>query len=338
MITIPGVLVVTGLAIVFLPIWLPLAALADIVFAPKRMRFSRIGMVIVLLGINEISTLVLVTALWVRSGFGLRVWTDAGQDRMQRALRHYALGLVRCTKQALGVRIEVTGLDEAVGSGGPLVVFGHHTSLLDSAIPVELLASRSFALRYVIKKTLAYGPAFDVGGHMLPIHFVDRTGKRTNGEMAAITSLASGLKARDAVVLFPEGTFFNARRKARAIERLMTTSPHLVERAERMRHTLPPRAGGALAMLDGANGVDVLFVAHAGLESFTSIPNIFRNIPLRDPVAIHCWRVVAADIPFDPIQRFDWLFDQFERMDQWVVEQLDTKGLNVKQPKGLKVA
>lgn len=338
MITIPGVVLVVVLAVVLLPIWLPTAALVDVITAPKRMRFCRIGFVVLLLAINEISTLIFLGFLWVRTGFGFRVWSDTGQERMQRSLRHYALGLVRCTKQALGVRLVVTGLDEAVAEGGPLVVFGHHTSLLDSALPVELLASRSFSLRYVIKKTLAYGPAFDVGGHMLPIHFVDRTGKRTDGETAAISSLASGMKDRDAVVLFPEGTFFNTRRKARAIERLKSDAPHLVARAEAMRHTLPPRAGGALAMLEGAGDVDVLFVAHAGLESFTSIPNIVRNIPLRDPVAIHCWRVVAREIPTNPDQRYDWLFDQFERMDRWVVEQLDTERRNGKEPTGLKVA
>ncbi len=337
-ITVPGVVVIGVLSIALLPIWLPIAALVDIVTAPKRMRFSRIGLVVVLLAINEITTVLLVTSVWVRSGFGLRVRTQSGQRRMQRVLRYYALGLVRCTKQALGVRLAVTGLDDAMAEGGPVVVFGHHTSLLDSALPVELLATRGFAMRYVIKKTLAYGPAFDIGGHLLPIHFVDRTGKRTDGEMAAITTLASGMVGDEAVVLFPEGTFFNPRRKERAISRLKTDAPHLVSRAEGMRHTLPPRAGGALAMLDGAPDADVLFVAHAGLESFTSIPTIVRNIPLRDPVAIHCWRVGAHDIPKEPDLRYDWLFDQFERMDRWVVEQLDTKCNDGPHPNELRFA
>jgi 1-acyl-sn-glycerol-3-phosphate acyltransferase len=323
LISIPAVVLFAVVSIVLLPIWLPLVAIVDIVSDPKRMRFCRIGIVLVLLAINEIATILFVTAMWARTGFGWKTRTDAGQVHMQKALHFYALGLVRCTKQALAVRLRVTGLEESVAAGGPLVVFGHHTSLIDSALPVELLASRQFAFRYVIKKTLAYAPAFDLGGHLLKVHYVDRTGKQRDNEVASISALASGMDPNEAVVIFPEGTFFNQKRKARAIERLRTDAPHLVERAERMKHTLPPRAAGPLATLDGAVGVDVLFLAHAGLESFTSIPNIVRNVPLPRPVAIHCWRVPASEIPAEPAQRFDWLFSQFERMDQWVVGQLE---------------
>jgi Acyltransferase len=276
----------------------------------------------VLLAVNELATLAYLGVLWVRTGFGFKTKTDRGQETMQRALHFYALGLVTATKRALGVRLAITGLEESVKDGGPLVVFGHHTSLLDAALPVELLASNKFSFRYVIKKTLAYAPAFDVGGHHLKVHFVDRTGKRTDNETASISKLSSGMQDHEALVIFPEGTFFNEKRKVRAIERLRNDAPHLVARAEKMLFTLPPRAGGPLATLEGAAGVDVLFVANAGLESFTSIPNIVRNAPLRKPVAIHCWRVKARDIPSEAGLRYDWLFGEFERMDQWVVNQL----------------
>jgi 1-acyl-sn-glycerol-3-phosphate acyltransferase len=321
LISVPAVSLFAVVSIVLLPIWLPLVAIVDVVSAPKRMRFSRLGILLVLLAVNELTTVAYVFALWVRTGLGWKTKTDRGQELMQKALQYYALGLVRCTKRAIGVRLAVTGLEESLVGGGPLVVFGHHTSLIDSALPVELLAPSGFSMRYVIKKTLAYGPAFDIGGHLLPIHFVDRTGKRTDTEMKSITKLASAMHDREAVVIFPEGTFFNPKRKARSIERLKADAPHLVARAEKMMHTLPPRAGGPLATLDGAVGVDVLFLAHAGLESFTSIPNIVRNAPLRRPVAIHCWRVPSSAIPTDPILRYDWLFSEFEKMDQWVVGQ-----------------
>ena len=105
-----------------MPIWLPTAALVDVITAPKRMRFCRIGFVVLLLAINEISTLIFLGFLWVRTGFGFRVWSDTGQERMQRSLRHYALGLVRCTKQALGVRqLGILG-----GGLGQLAAAGQH--------------------------------------------------------------------------------------------------------------------------------------------------------------------------------------------------------------------
>ena len=310
--------------VIGIPIWLPLTALADVATEPKRMRYSRIGYLVLLLLLNEVSTLVLLLAFWIRSAFGFLIRVPSHQLRLQRALHYYARGLFRCAVRAVGVRLEVTGLDEATRDRAPFVLFGHHTSLLDSALPVELLAPKHrYRFRYVIKKTLAYGPAFDFGGHMLPIHFVDRTGKRTGDEMASIRGLSSGLGSGEVVVLFPEGSFHNPARMKKSIDRLRVDAPHLVSRAETWRHTLPPRAGGALAMIDGAPGVDVLMLAHAGLESFNSLGNILRNIPLAKPVRVHCWRVPASEIPLDRDARYDWLFDQFELVDQFTVSQLD---------------
>ena len=111
------------------------------------------------------------------------------------------------------------------------------------------------------------------------------------------------------------------------IERLKTDAPHLVERAEQLRHTLPPRAGGVLAMLAGSPDADVMFMAHAGLESFNSIPNIMRNIPLPRPVRLDFWRVPRSEIPSEPGAQYDWLFEQFERIDRFVISELDREGI-----------
>lgn len=326
-ISLPLVTIFLLLAIVLLPIWMPLTALADVITGPSRVRFTRLGLVLILLGINELHTVGILFLAWLRSGVGTRVWTDAGQVRMQHALRTYGVGLVESTRKALGVKLVTSGLDEALEPGGPLLVLGHHTSLLDSAIPVDLLGPRGFGLSYVIKESLAYAPAFDIGGHMLPIHFVNRSGKRTSSEMDSISELARALHGRQAFVLFPEGSFYNKRRHAKGVERLKTDAPHLVERAEKLRHTLPPRAGGVLAMLAGSPDADVMFMAHAGLESFNSIPNIMRNIPLPRPVRLDFWRVPRAEIPSEPGAQYDWLFEQFERIDRFVISELDREGI-----------
>jgi 1-acyl-sn-glycerol-3-phosphate acyltransferase len=323
LISVPLVAVALVVAVVLMPIWLPLTALADIVTGPRRLRYTRLGYVVVLLLINEIRTLLLCLVLWLRCGVGTTVRTAKGQHRMQRVLHTYGTGLVTATRRALGVQIQTTGLDESLAAGGPILVFVRHTSLMDSALPVDLVGGRDFGLRYVIKQSLSLAPAFDIGGHLLPIHFANRSGNRTSEQMESITRLAKGMTGREAFVVFPEGTFYNERRQRKAIERLHADAPHLVERALRLRHTLPPRGGGALALLAGAPTADVVFMAHAGLESFNTIPNIVRHVPLPNPVRIDFWRVPRSEIPTDPSAQYDWLFGQFERVDQFVIEQLD---------------
>jgi 1-acyl-sn-glycerol-3-phosphate acyltransferase len=277
--------------------------------------------------VHEVTTLVIVAVTWVRCGFGTTLRTPAGQARVQPILNHYAIGLVDATKRALGVEIVTEGLDDALLEGGPLLVFVRHTSLMDSALPVDVMAPYGFGFHYVIKSALKWAPMFDVGGHMLPVHFVDRTGTKTSSEMEAIEDLASRMGDHNAMVVFPEGTFFNLRRRERALERIREDAPHLVERAAKLQYSLPPRAGGALAMLEGAPTADVVFLAHSGLERFNSLGNIVRNVPLHRPVHITMWRVKRGDIPSDPRAQYDWLFAEFERVDRVVIEQLGPRPL-----------
>lgn len=78
-------------------------------------------------------------------------------------------------------------------------------------------------------------------------------------------------------------------------------------------------------MLDAAPGVDVLFFAHAGFEKFDSIPNIYRNLPFKEPVRVHIWRVSRSEVPVAPQERYGWVFAQFEQMDSWISTQLGRK-------------
>jgi 1-acyl-sn-glycerol-3-phosphate acyltransferase len=217
----------------------------------------------------------------------------------------------------------VTGI-ESVNDEAPLLCFGHHTSLLDSFLPVEVLGhARRYRMHYVIKKTLAYAPAFDVVGHWIPVHFVDRSGKNSEQETRAVGQLAANLPHRSVQVIYPEGTFYTPQRHARALQRLASQDPDLIERAKRLRYVLPPRAGGALSMLEHNPTADVLFFVHAGFEPFVNIGRILRNVPFTEPVRVHMWRVARAEIPEEPKAQYRWLFGESERMEQWVANQLD---------------
>jgi 1-acyl-sn-glycerol-3-phosphate acyltransferase len=214
--------------------------------------------------------------------------------------------------------MEVTGT-EVFDDGAGLICFGHHTSILDSVIPVEILAHRmQYDIRFVIKKSLSWAPVFDTAGHWIPVHFVDRTGRNSSEETAAIAALAADIVPRSAAAMYPEGTFYSPHRLEHAVERLKTQAPQLVERAKRLRHVLPPKTGGALAMLDENPKADVVLIVHSGFEPFVNMAKIFANLPFRRTVHVHMWRVARSEIPVDPKDAYVWLFDRFEEMDSWV--------------------
>ena len=320
-ITIPALFLGTLVLTVLSPVLLGLAAVVDLITGPRRFRNLRTGIFLIWLAWIETIAVFVAAIVWLRH-LG-RMHGAETQRRLQRIVALYGHRILGATSRSLGLRIEATGA-ECLSDGAPVLIFGHHTSLLDSVIPVEIAGyGHDYSLHYVIKKSLAWGPAFDVVGHWARIHFVDRTGKDSEREMDSIAALGLNLQKRQAPVIYPEGTFYNKKRLARAVERLREQAPELVSRAERLRHVLPPRTGGATALLDAAPDADVVFVVHAGFERFTTIGRIFRSIPFRHPVPVNVWRVPRRDVPTEPQERYRWLFDNFERMDRWVIEQLE---------------
>jgi hypothetical protein len=153
-------------------------------------------------------------------------------------------------------------------------------------------------------------------GNRLRNHFVDRTPDDSVAEREAITRLMDGFDERCVAVIFPEGTFFSAERKARAVKRLADAGRHeLAARADGLRYVLPPRPGGALAMLAGAPLADAVFVGNSGFERFNSLGAIYRSVPFAEPVRVWLWRVPNDEIPREPEQQLSWLYDQWERLD-----------------------
>ena len=197
-------------------------------------------------------------------------------------------------------------------------MLGRHTSIGDALIPAALFASRfDINTRYVLKDDLLWGPAFDLAGQRLRNHFVDRAPDDSTAEREAVQKLVDGLDDRSVAVIFPEGTFFSPARKERAVARLRELGhDEHARRAERLRYLLPPRPGGALALLAGAPQADAIIMGNIGFEKFTSLAAIYRSVPFRDPVRVWLWRVPNRDIPCDPLRQLDWLYDQWERLDK----------------------
>ncbi|WP_028061847.1 1-acyl-sn-glycerol-3-phosphate acyltransferase [Candidatus Solirubrobacter pratensis] len=235
-----------------------------------------------------------------------------------RVLRWFVGGIARAALRAGRTRVEVHGPEaEAALRAGerPVIVLSMHSGEGDSLLVLDHLLSRyGRRPRVVMHETLRLDPLIAVLGRRLPNRFVDPRGGETETEIAA---MSGGLGPRDAVLIFPEGGNFSARRRRESIERLERRG-HFEEAASAraMRHVAAPRPGGALAAIAAAPQADVVFVAHQGFPQ--SLRETWRTLPDAKVVTVALWLVPAAAIPVDEQARIDWLFDWWRTLDEWV--------------------
>ena len=120
------------------------------------------------------------------------------------------------------------------------------------------------------------------------------------------------------MMTFPEGTRFSEEKRERAIKKLEGDGFELLPRARALAHVLPPKPGGVLSLLDALPGVDCVFFAHSGLESFAKIKNLLSGEIVGSTVRVQLWRVGARDIPNDDANRLRWLFAEWAEVDAFV--------------------
>ncbi|QXJ22665.1 1-acyl-sn-glycerol-3-phosphate acyltransferase [Actinomadura graeca] len=236
-------------------------------------------------------------------------------DRHYDIIRRYVAGLYSCAERRLGLDVRVDGTWDGPSEDRPLIVLSRHAGPGDALLLVHhLLSDYRRRPRVVMKAMLQFDPCIDIVGNRLPNAFVV-----PGGGTAGIERLATGLGPRDALVIFPEGGNFTPARRRRAIRHLARRR-RLDEaaRAARMRHVMPPRSGGVLAALAAAPGADVVFVAHVGLDHITTAAEVWRRIPLADPVRAHWWRIPAEDVPRGAGAQVDWLYTQWQKADAWI--------------------
>lgn len=211
----------------------------------------------------------------------------------------------------------------------PVLLLCRHQSTTDTLFPGYFI-QRPFGvmLRYVLKRELIWEPCLDVWGSECPNYFVDRGGHENQVEIDAIAELGRGLAPGEAVVLFPEGTRHTPQKRRRILQRYWRQGDRRrFRRVERLHHVLPPRPGGALALVAACPGADVVFCAHTGLEGLHGFHSLLEGNNMDRTVDIRFWRVRREDIPEDPAARLDWLFDQWEKVEDFVADHTPMKNL-----------
>jgi 1-acyl-sn-glycerol-3-phosphate acyltransferase len=181
--------------------------------------------------------------------------------------------------------------------------------------------------RIVLKEFLQWDPAVDVILNRLPTAFVPVGRKGGDVLVNAIGELARTMDHDDAFVIFPEGANYTDRRRTRAIQKLREIGrPDLAERAEELKQTLPPRSLGVMTALAAAPPEsDVFFVGHAGLESFVTVGDIWRAMPMDTEVEVRIWHFRSEDLP-PPDQQEIWLYDVWAEIDEWISAELEKTG------------
>ncbi|TGN63175.1 1-acyl-sn-glycerol-3-phosphate acyltransferase [Nocardioides eburneiflavus] len=317
----PAVVALTALMWLTLPGWLLVAAALSPVL-PGRWRALRVLWLVLLYATLETLLLAVLLGLWLASGFGWRIrspyFAGIHYDLVQGTL----IVFFREARRVLALRIRTDGPHPSRTPDGPVIVMCRHAGPGDSfMLMYALLHWYHREPRVVLKNTLAWDPAIDVILNRVPARFISPNPAAGEDLEAQIASLATGLDANDAFVIFPEGGNFTPARRDRAIARLRKLGlERMAVRAEEMVHVLAPRPGGVLAALEAAPEADVLMVAHTGLDHLLTVGDLWRELPMDKQITMRWWQVARQDIPADREERIDWLYGWWERIDAWVEE------------------
>ena len=324
--------IVVALGIIVLS---PLLALLALLFGlaglsrAGRMRNLRLVSFAVVWLTAEIVTLVVLLGLWVISGFGGRMHTEPYQSRHYAVVRKFLDSLYRGAERTYGLRVEVsepelTAEERIARLARPVIVLSRHAGPGDSLLLVhQLLSVYGRRPRVVMKASLQLDPIVDMMGNRLPNVFIHGRHLGESNYTEQIERLARGLDHNGALVIFPEGLNWTPGRWRRGIRRLENAGRRdLAARARDMPNLLPPRPGGTLTAIAACPDADVIFVAHAGLDTILSVSDVWRRFPIDQVIRARWWRVPTSQVPraADHEAQVQWLYDWWERIDRWITE------------------
>jgi 1-acyl-sn-glycerol-3-phosphate acyltransferase len=324
--TVPLYLGLYLLVLLLAPLWVPLTLLVDALRSGPRTA-TRCGAFFMLYLQCEVVGILGSAAIWLLSG----VW--AGADRQRFLAWNYALqgwwtgALLHGSARIWCFEIDAEGTEAVAKS--PLLLMQRHASVADTLLAAEFVSKpHGIRLRYVLKRELLWDPCLDIVGNRLPNHFVGRSGEDSAREIQAVARLAENLGPDDGVLIYPEGTRYTPAKLARVLERLARSDdPELLARAKQLRHVLPPRLGGPLALLDAAPGVDVVFCAHDGFDRAGTFWDLWNGSLLGQKIRSRFWRVPYAQVPSGRHERIEWLFEHWMRIDDWIGRQRDPRSV-----------
>jgi 1-acyl-sn-glycerol-3-phosphate acyltransferase len=318
----PALVLVALVLLTTLPIWL-LLALAASPLAAGHLRVPRLVFLAIVYLVWDATALIVLAVLWVASGFGWKIRSPWFQRAHYVVTGRFLSILFWLARWSLHLTVDVVGTDpDTALPGRPEIVVSRHAGPGDSFILIHSLVNWfDREPRIVLKAALQWDPAVDVLLNRLPNRFISpgRTGSEVLEQQIGET--ATGLDENDAFVIFPEGGNFTPRRRISAIARLRARGLATeADRAENLRHLLPPKPGGLFAAVDAAPDSGVIFVAHTGLDRMLTIGDVWRELPMDKRLVMRFWSVPPEEVPVDEEERVAWLYEWWARIDAWIEE------------------
>jgi 1-acyl-sn-glycerol-3-phosphate acyltransferase len=293
------------------------AALLDFaLWATKRKPWMAVRLVAMLWWflVGELYGLAGLFIIWIASG-GRDSRTR--RNRVYRLKRRWLGSHVAGIRALFGVRFESEGLEQA--GPGPVLVMIRHASIIDNTLPdVVIGRAHGLGFRFVIKRELQVLPTIDIGGRWVPTLFVRRASGDTAAELERFASLTVDMGPSDGLLIYPEGTRWTPEKLARAQEIIAQRQPELAPLVAGLRHVLPPRLGGTLALLDRARDCDVVVFGHYGLDGFQYVSDIWSGGLVGTTVRLRFWRYPAAEVPRDGDELIHWLYARWQELDDWI--------------------
>jgi 1-acyl-sn-glycerol-3-phosphate acyltransferase len=239
---------------------------------------------------------------------------------------HQALAAVTAAgRTLLGFRVELTEPPDrwTLEGDDPVLVLARHGGPGDSFALVELLLGcYRRRPRIVAKDLLCFDPALDLLLHRLGGVFL-RAGNEV-GTAKALSRAAADLASRDALLLFPEGGNWTPRRRDRARARLRARlANRMAAVAEQLDYVLPPRPTGVLACLAGRPDLEIVLVAHAGLDALVSVAQVWAHLPFQYPMSVRWWKAGSRPPVGDRQAAEEWLVAEWAVIDEWIGIQAD---------------
>ncbi|MCB1153798.1 hypothetical protein KDL45_09115, partial [bacterium] len=138
-------------------------------------------------------------------------------------------------------------------------------------------------------------------------------------EIAHVASMGRDLGARDGVMIYPEGTRFTESKRRRILDRLREKGDEaMLEYAEGLRHLLPPRLSGSMALMEKAKGAAAIFCSHVGFDEITSARDFLNGALIGATIRVRLRRFEPDAIPADSEARRRWFLDQWQEMNDWI--------------------
>lgn len=315
-----GLLLALFLAVSVLSVPLLLCALATDVTRALRGRKPWIALRLVALLwwllLGELLGLLGLLGIWLRAAVhGPSVSPYPYRRRLYRVRQRWLRRHLAGVRVLLGLRLEIEGLESA--GPGPLVMLVRHASTLDPLLPDAIVGhAHDLGLRFVLMRELLKLPTIDIGRRWAPTMFVSRRAAPGVHELERLRELPRELAGDEGIVIYPEGMVYSPERLTRAKRVFPKRQPALAPLVARMRHVLPPRQGGVLALLQGAREADVVLCGHIGLEP---LGNIRQGGLIGNTVRIKFWRYRAPEVPTeDDAALVHWLYERWLDLDEWI--------------------